>query len=82
MIKVSTDWALVESNLIHKCSKLLYGRDVKRMIKNLQKEIKELSKAEIDARRGKSQRARDLLIKINHDIELVEEYLLVAALIG
>ncbi len=52
------------------------------MIDNIRSEVTKLSIAEIDARRGKKLTAIELLKQINDDIELVEGYLLVAALIG
>ena len=82
MIKNSLEWSSIETSLIHKANKLVYGRDVKRMIENIKAEISELSKAEVEARRGKKHRHAELLAKVNQDIELVEEYLLVAALMG
>lgn len=82
MIKNSLEWSPVESELIHKSLGLVHGKEIRKMIRNIQLEVKQLSKAEVDARRGKKLRAQDLLVKINDDIELVEGYLLVAALIG
>jgi hypothetical protein len=52
------------------------------MIRNISIEVSELSKAEVQARQGKKGRAAELLIKINQDIEMIEEYLLVAAILG
>ena len=52
------------------------------MIENIRAEVTQLSRAEVEARRGKKHHAEDLLVKINQDIEMIEEYLLVAALIG
>jgi DNA-binding PucR family transcriptional regulator len=82
MIKSSLDWGAVESDLIHKCSKLTHRGDMKRMIENIRFEVSQLSKAEVEARRGKPYRAQQLLSKINQDIEMIEEYLIVASLLG
>lgn len=54
----------------------------KKMIHNIGFKIADLSRAEIDARRGKPYRAQELLKQINDDIEMIEEYLLVAILVG
>ena len=81
-IKSSLDWNSVESRLLHKCTGLTYEWDVRRMIGNINAEVSNLSKAEVEARRGRKQLAEELLTKVNNDIELVEEYLLMAALLG
>jgi hypothetical protein len=52
------------------------------MIENIKSEVTALSKAEVEARQGKLRRAEDLLSKINEDIQLVEEYILIATLLG
>jgi hypothetical protein len=52
------------------------------MIRNIGLEVTELSKAEVLARTGRSTLAEELLVKINEDIETVEGFLLVAALLG
>ncbi len=81
-IQSSLDWSRVESELIHNTHGLMYSADIIALIRNIQYTITELSKAEVEARHGKPHRARELLVKANNDIELVEEYILVAALIG
>ena len=81
-IQTSLDWAPIESTLLHQISKLMYSRDLRAMIKNIQNDITILSKAEVEQRRGHSNNVKELLTKINYDIDLVEGYILVAALIG
>jgi hypothetical protein len=81
-IKSSLDWAALSIELTHKTTNLEYGREVRQMINNIGAEVTELSIAEVDMRRGRGSRAAELLDKINYDIEMAEEYLLVAALIG
>lgn len=81
-INVSTDWTPVEISLNDKCRSLLHATEVKKMIRNISAEVTQLSKAEVLARQGRSNLAKELLIKINEDIETVEEFLLVAALLG
>jgi len=86
MIKSSLDWSLKGSELRHcaqtKIETLSNRTQVCRMIDNISLEITQLSKAEVLARRGQRHLAEELLIKVNNDIELVEEFILVAALIG
>jgi len=60
----------------------MYEGEILRMINNIQSEIVLLSKAEVDARRGNTLKSTELLERINNDIEMIEEYLIVAALIG
>jgi hypothetical protein len=81
-IQKSTDWVAIEMKLISKSRRLIHGEEVKKMIRNITSEITKLSKAEVQARQGRKGPAEELLIKINQDIEMVEEYLLVAAIIG
>jgi hypothetical protein len=81
-IKDSTEWTLIEMALNSKCRNLTHCNDVRKMIRNITTEVTELSKAEVLARQGRGTQAADLLKKINQDIEMVEEYLLVAALLG
>jgi hypothetical protein len=81
-IKSSLDWAALSTELTHKTTNLEYGREVWLLINNISKEVNLLSIAEVDMRRGRGSCAAELLNKINCDIEMAEEYLLVAALIG
>jgi len=82
MIKSSLDWPPIEATLLRKASSLAHGSDVKKMIGNIQAQVTNLSRAEVLVRQGQRHRAEELLVRINNDIELVEEYLLVAALLG
>jgi len=60
----------------------MYARDLRAMIKNIQIDVTALSKAEVEMRRNHSNNVKELLTKINDDIDLVEGYVLVAALMG
>lgn len=82
IIQSSLDWAPIESLLLHQISKLMYSRALRKMIKNIQIDVTALSKAEVEMRRSHSNNVKELLTKINHDIDLVEGYILVAALMG
>jgi polysaccharide pyruvyl transferase WcaK-like protein len=82
LIKISTDWNSYEEGLLNKTKGLSYEKEVRKMIENIRAEITTLSKAEVEDRRSKSHKSRDILEKINQDIEMVEEYLVIAALLG
>lgn len=81
-IHTSLDWSFVEAALLKQVTGLMYNRDLRTIIKNIQLDVTELSKAEVEMRRGQSNRVKELLDKINYDIDIVEGYILVAALIG
>lgn len=80
MINNSLDWHDLKVVLLRNSRDLKYRRELEKMISNIEKEITELSKAEVDLRRGKKHRAIELLEKVNKDIEVVEEFILVARL--
>ena len=82
MIKTSLYWSAYETNLLRKTKKLAHGKEVRKMIVNIHAEVTKLSKAEVELRHGNKHATEEILVKINNDIEMVEEYLLVAALIG
>jgi hypothetical protein len=86
MIANSLDWSDLETKLRHQThiniSTSNNRLQIYRMIDNIREEISTLSKAEVLARRGNKYAAEDILKKINIDIELVEDFILVAALIG
>ena len=82
MIQTSLEWPTIENNLMSKAKLLKNSKDVKKMLKNINIRISELSKAEVAARRGKPNRAKDILEKVNQEILIVREYLLLAALLG
>ena len=52
------------------------------MIYNIRVRVSDLSRAEVEMRRGKSNNVSKLVAKINEEIDLVEGYILVAALVG
>lgn len=78
----SIEWAAIEDHLMEKSAKLKHEREVRKLIRNLRSKVTELSKAEVEMRRGRTNNVSSLLNIINNDIEMVEEYILVAALIG
>lgn len=81
-IQTSLDWAKIETALLRQTRDLMFRRDVESLIRNIQPSITELSKEEVLLKRGRNQRAEMLVAKINNDIETVEEFILIAALIG
>lgn len=81
-INSSLDWSDIESALLKQTRGLMYHRNVEKMIRNIKPSVTELSKEEVHLKRGRNQRAEALVEKINNDIEMVEEYILIAALIG
>ena len=78
----SLEWHDIKTELLRQSRSLKFERDVRRMILNIDKSIAELSKEEVIARRGSRYRVDELIKKINTDIVTVEEFILVAALIG
>lgn len=86
MIGNSLEWVNVDLTLRHRAKTKIDAPgnryQVCRMINNIGAEVTLLSRAEVLARRGNNALARELLEKINNDIELVEEFILVAVLMG
>lgn len=86
MIRNSLEWVRLDTVLRHQANTKITTSanrvQVCKMIKNIDAEITLLSKAEVLARRGNSTLAETLLTKINNDIEMVEGFILVGALIG
>lgn len=82
MIKSSTDWYGIRDTMMANIRECRYKRDVAHMINNIGLQVAELSKAEVDMRRGRKYKAAELLEQINRDIDIVEEFILVAKLIS
>lgn len=82
MIKNSLEWNEVELTLMRQARGMANSADIFKMIKNINPDISKLSVAEVAARRGKKLQATELLAKINEDITMVEEYLLIAKILG
>jgi hypothetical protein len=82
----STDWHAVRDQLTSKIIKFpLWSnqyKDLSRLILNIDHVVRELSRTEVEARRNRSNNSEELISRINQDIELVEEYLLLAILLG
>lgn len=84
MIRNSLEWTALERKLVMKANTLSSSnsRDVRKMLSNIKSSISDLSKAEVLARRGKQHTADEMLAKVNAEIRVLEEYIVVAALIG
>lgn len=82
MIKSSLDWYEAERDLLKKSKNIVHTREIRKILDNIHDDVCELSIAEIDARRGKPKRAEVLLEKINEDLKMLEEYIVIAKLLG
>lgn len=82
MIKNSLEWVGTKDRLIKISTTVPYGRDLRKMISNIDPLVTELSRAEVIARRRKFYKVEELLSKINNDISLIEEYMIVAKLMS
>jgi len=82
MINNSLEWSNLETDFIRKSKNLSNFREIRKMIDNIGNEVTLLSKAEVEVRQGKKSAVKDILIRVNQDIELLEGYILVAALLG
>lgn len=82
MIANSFEWTAYEDKLMLKTYSLNHGFQVRLMIRNIRPDVRLLSMSGIEKRRKRSNEADVILARINDNIDLVEEYLLVAALIG
>lgn len=78
----SLEWHDIKTELLRQARSLRFERDIRHMIKNVDKRVTELSKEEVIARRGSKYKSEILIKQINDDIVAVEEYIVVAALIG
>lgn len=81
-IKNSLEWSVIEDRLRKKSHGLTHERQIRKMIENLKSDVTELSKSEVLERRTQRKITEPLLNKINENIQMIEEYILVAALIG
>lgn len=84
-ISSSVEWNQVSDALRRKTHKIKTYENrfqLVQLIRNIDRKVTELSKAEVYARQGRSNLSDALLNDVNNDIEMVDEYILVAALIG
>lgn len=81
-IETSIDWNKVQLLLHRRTLNLLYRDELNKMIDNIGTKVTKLSKAEVEYRRHRANSSLELLEDINSDIEVIEEYIVVAALLG
>jgi uncharacterized membrane protein len=78
----SLEWGECETKLLRMSTGLSYFSDIKRLIHNVQLEVTQLSIAEVETRRCKHDVSSNVLAKVNDSIKMVEEFILVAKIIG
>jgi hypothetical protein len=82
-IETALDWGVVGVELTIQLNQLPYNRDLRRMLRNLDEMVTELSKAEVEARRiHKPEYTKDKVDKINKAIDHFEKLLLIAQLMN
>jgi hypothetical protein len=80
-IEHALDWDKVSTDLRQQLSKIDYNPDLKRMFRNIEKMVTELSKLEVSFRRsGKYSILEDKVIEINTTINHLEKLILMAQL--
>ena len=80
MITNSLEWGPVRQDLWSKISALPYSPDLRRMLKNADELVTELSKLEVDARRTRNTTRVDAqMSKISECIKTLEQWILLAA---
>jgi hypothetical protein len=83
MIKTSLDWENRRQELMTQMRKLDYAPDLRRMLKNIDTMVVELSKLEVESRRTKSTTRSDgQLRRINESIDALEKWLMLAILMN
>jgi hypothetical protein len=82
-IKTSLDWEEVSKQLSIQMSSIGYNPDLRKMLKNIDVMISELSKLEVDARRiRKPEYTKEKVDSINKAIDHLEKLLLIAKLMN
>lgn len=82
----STDWSAIQQKLLSQTfsnvKSNVHSAQVRKMICNINRSVQELSKEEVLERRRSSNKAKLVLVNINSDIETIEEFILMGALLG
>jgi hypothetical protein len=74
-IRTSQDWPTIEQSLLAHCKQVGYNADLQKMLRNLEKMITELNKAEVEARRRNNHKyLQPQIDKINTAIEQFEQW--------
>lgn len=82
-IKTSLDWEEVSHQLGIQMSSIGYNPDLRKMLKNIDSMVSELSKLEVDARRiRKPEYTKESVDSINKAIDHLEKLLLIAKLMN
>lgn len=81
-IEISLDWNILEVELLRQSRGLIYEKELRKMINGISSDVTALSKLEVSARRRGDYIIDDSVTKINQNIEIIKEFLLVAALLG
>jgi len=80
-IKQADEWPKVKDELLKNLSSSGYNPDLKRMLKNIETMVVELSKQEVDARRlKKPEYTKEKVDAINKAINHLEKFILIATL--
>lgn len=82
----STDWSAIQQKLLSQTFSNVktnsYSAQVRKMICNIDKSVQALSKEEVLERRRLANKTKNILNDINLNIEIIEEFILMGALIG
>ena len=82
-IENSLEWSDVRSSLVNQLDSIGYNPDLRKMLKNIDVMIVDLSKLEVEARRTrKTSYTSEQVIKINKAIDHLEKLLLMAKLMS
>jgi hypothetical protein len=82
-IERAIDWDKVSIDLQSQLNNIDYNPDLKRMLKNIEKMVSELSKLEVTIRRsGKYSILDDKVLQINNSINHLEKLILIAKLMS
>lgn len=80
MISNSLDWDLCRIDLKEKIQKFPFNPDLKKLLKNIDVMVDELSRLEVEARRTKHMiRCTEQAAKINDAIATLEKWIIMAA---
>lgn len=81
MIENSLSWESKKAALKKKLQELPFNNDLRKMLKNIDTMVEDLSKAEVAARRNRSTTSSlPELKKVNESIELLEQWIVMAIL--
>lgn len=83
MIQQSLDYSEYREKLLSSIKSVPYSRELRRMLENIDDMVKDLSKAEVLARRTHKNIAElPELKRVNESIEFLEKWIVMGALLG